>query len=490
MNRDWREKMRQKGFGRDWRAHWRRQRQLHQRHSLRWHLTKALLLCIVLAFLCWKGYQSWQLTRERTGFWDASLREIATQILDSMPDNLALLAQTAKPPRASERRDDQKMSFQIWAAGRNVVHSPAAPVTAMKPDFRDGFATRRIDGETWRVYSVADARRGIIVQVGRTQDMMAEEFSGWVRVGLIAAAQVFVLFGLVAWLVIGRSLRPVTALRKKLLERPPLDLTPLPLGPIPAELQPLVEAFNRQLGRVDEALQHERRFIADAAHELRTPLAVLTAHADLALRANTIEEKNAALQRLNAGVQRSARLSEQLLDLARLDTAADGAERGPVDLSELLVLLVRDVETLARQRRQRITLNAEPSILTGDVDQLGILLRNLLDNAVRYAGEGGTIAVSCGPVLRDGAPGIVLQVADDGPGVPAADRERIFDRFYRAPNGNGNGHGDRGSGIGLSLVARAARSHGARIEVGDGIGGRGLSVTVYFPSAANNAPDT
>jgi len=461
-------------------------RRFHMRHSLRWRLTKALLLCVVLAFLCWKGYQSWQLTRERTGFWDASLREIAGQILESMPDNLAVLAQTAQTPRPRTGRDDQKMSFQIWAGGRNVVYSPAAPAAPMKPDFADGYATREIGGKTWRVYSLADPRRGIIVQVGRTQDMMAAEFSGWVRVGLIAAAQIFVLFGLVAWLVIGRSLRQVTALRKTLLARQPLDLTPLPLAPIPTELQPLVEAFNHQLGRVDEALQHERRFIADAAHELRTPLAVLTAHADLALRANTAEEKDAALQRLNAGVQRSARLSEQLLDLARLDSAAAG-ERVPVDLSELLVLLVRDIETLARERRQRITLNAEPAMVSGDVDQLGILLRNLLDNAVRYAGEGGTIAVSCGP--RAGAPGVVLQVADDGPGVPAAERERIFDRFFRASNGNGNGH-DRGSGIGLSLVARAARSHGARIEVGDGIGGRGLSVTVYFPSVANNAPDT
>ncbi len=458
-------------------------RAVHERHSLRWRLTKALLLCIVLAFACWKGYQSWQLTRERTGFWDASLQEIGTQIVQSMPDNLALLAQTARPPRGNAGgAGDHKMSFQIWAGGRNVVHSPAAPATAMKPDFIDGFATRTIAGETWRVYSIADRERGIIVQVGRTQDMMAEEFKGWVRVALIAALQIFVLFGLVAWLVIGRSLRPVTALRRTLLARQPLDLTPLPVAPIPTELQPLVEAFNGQLARVDEALQNERRFIADAAHELRTPLAVLIAHADLALRANTIEEKNAALQRLSAGVQRSARLSEQLLDLARLDTAADGAERVPVDLSELVVLLVRDFETLARERRQKIALNAEPAIVSGDIDQLGILLRNLLDNAVRYAGEGGTIAVSCGPTLHEGAPGVMLQVADDGPGVPAVDRDRIFDRFYRAP-----GNGGRGSGIGLSLVARAARGHDAQIVVGEGIGGRGLSVAVYFRSAADQA---
>ncbi|MCL1635951.1 ATP-binding protein [Luteimonas sp. SX5] len=472
MKRYWRERMEQC------------RRAVHERHSLRWRLTKALLLCIVLAFTCWKGYQSWQLTRERTGFWDASLREIATQILTSMPHNLAVLAPTAQPPRLREKSSasDQKMSFQIWAGGRNVVHSPAAPAEAMKPDFADGYATRVIGGETWRVYSVSDRERGIIVQVGRTQDMMAQEFKGWVRVAVIAALQIFVLFGLVAWVVIGRSLRPVTALRRTLMTRQPLDLTPLPVAPIPTELQPLVEAFNSQLARVDEALQNERRFIADAAHELRTPLAVLIAHADLALRANTVEEKNAALQRLSAGVQRSARLSEQLLDLARLDTAADGAQRTPVDLSELLVLLVRDFETLARERRQKIALNAEPAVVNGDIDQLGILLRNLLDNAVRYAGEGGTIAVSCGPALYEGAPGVMLQVADDGPGVPAADRDRIFDRFYRAP-----GNGGRGSGIGLSLVARAARGHDARIVVGEGIGGRGLSVMVFFRSAGEGA---
>lgn len=466
MRRRWREGMRQCRHA------------VRMRHSLRWRLTKALLLCIVLAFAGWKGYQSWQLTRERTGFWDTSLQEIATQIVQSMPDNLALLAQTAKPSRRSDGQDDHKMSFQIWAGGRNVVHSPSAPAAAMKPDFADGFATRNIGGETWRVYSVADRKRGIIVQVGRTQDMMAQEFSGWVRVGLIAALQIFVLFALVAWLVIGRSLRPVTALRRTLLARQPLDLTPLPVTPIPTELQPLVEAFNGQLARVDEALQHERRFIADAAHELRTPLAVLIAHADLALRATTIDEKNTALQRLSAGVQRSARLSEQLLDLARLDTATDSPERVPVDLSELVVLLVRDFETLARERRQRITLNAEPAIVMGDIDQLGILLRNLLDNAVRHAGEGGLVAVSCRQATRDEGPVIEFQVADNGPGVPEPDRGRIFDRFYRVPSHRGNGNG---SGIGLSLVARAARSHAARIEVGDGLDGRGLSVTVIFP---------
>ncbi|MGH8081896.1 MAG: sensor histidine kinase, partial [Lysobacter sp.] len=247
--------------------------------------------------------------------------------------------------------------------------------------------------------------------------------------------------------------------------------------------RPLVDAFNNQLERVDAAVQHERRFISDAAHELRTPLAVLSTHAELALRATTLEEKNVALVRLHAGVQRSARLSEQLLDLARLDAGEESVRLKPLDLSDLIVLVIRDFETLARERRQRISLRAGPARLLGDVDQLGILLRNLIDNAVRHAGAEGQVAVTC-TAQSDGS--VVLSVADNGCGVAPEDCERIFDRFYRAP-----GSPDGGSGIGLSLVARIAQTHSAGIECGPGLEraaddprgpGKGFEVRVRFPA--------
>lgn len=452
--------------------------------SLRWRLTWVSVKCVLVAWLVWLGCQAWQLSRAHYGFWDESQREVAAQILESMPDGLQSLPPRERPAVKAGHRD-HKMSWQVWASGRNVVYSVAAPDEPLKPDFRDGFARRTIAGQVWHVYSLSDPRRGLIVQVGRSKEMIANEIARWVGLSLLAAGLIFVLFVLTVWVVIGRSLRPVAALRDSLRTRPPLDLTPLQAPGLPTEFSPLVDAFNDQLTRVDQAVQNERRFIADAAHELRTPLAVLSAHADLARRAATEDERDTALRRLSAGVARAARLSEQLLDLARLDAQTVSPTLVPLDIAPLLVLVVRDFETLARERRQRIALRTEDGRILGDVDLLGILIRNLVDNAVRYAGEGGRIEVVCRRDVRDGVGGIALCVADDGPGVAPEERERIFHRFYRA-NGAGNGsNGSRnsGSGIGLSLVARIARTHHARIHVEDGLAGRGLAITVFFPAA-------
>ncbi|HEY0505153.1 MAG TPA: ATP-binding protein [Lysobacter sp.] len=448
--------------------------------SLRWRLTWVSVKCVLVAWLIWLGCQVWQLSRAHYGFWDESQREVASQILQSMPDGLDRLPSRVTLDAYDGRRD-HKMSWQVWAHGRNVVYSPAAPGEPLKPDFHDGFAKRTINGERWHVYSLADPRRGLVVQVGRSKKMIAAELGRWIGMSLLAAGLIFVLFVLTIWVVIGRSLRPLTVLRQALQERLPLDLTPLAAPGLPSEFNPLVGAFNEQLTRVDQAVQNERRFIADAAHELRTPLAVLSAHADLARRATSEAERDAALRRLSAGVQRAARLSEQLLDLARLDAEASAPARVPVELAPLLSIVVRDFEMLARERKQRISLCTQDGRILGDVDQLGILIRNLVDNAVRYAGEDGHITVSCRRETRDGVEGMALCVADDGPGVAPEERDRIFHRFYRANGANGGA--ERGSGIGLSLVARIARTHRARIAVDDGPGGWGLAITVFFPLA-------
>ncbi len=465
------------------REHCRRAREFPGGRSLRWKLTWVLIKSVLLAWFVWLSCQIWQLGREHSGLLDNSLREIAEQVLGSMPEGIERLPgrDPSRPPNPVVSAD-RKISFQVWADGRNVVYSAAAPLQPLDPSFRDGFVRRVVDGERWQVFTLSDPKRGLVVQVGRTKRMAIEELRTWIVGSLLAAVLILLLFALATWLVIGRSLRPITALREILQRRQPLDLTPLPTQALPSEFRPLVDAFNGQLERVDAAVQHERRFISDAAHELRTPLAVLSTHAELALRATTLEEKNAALLRLNAGVQRSARLSEQLLDLARLDAGEESVRLAPLDLSDLVVLVIRDFETLARERRQRISLCAGPARLRGDVDQLGILLRNLLDNAVRHAGADGQVAVECS-AQDDGA--TVLRVADNGPGVAEEDCQRIFDRFYRAP-----GSPDGGSGIGLSLVARIAQTHGAKIECGPGLErgaedprgpGRGFEVCVRFP---------
>lgn len=458
--------------------------------SLRGRLLVALLVVLLSFWAVWFGCQSMMLNRQQTGWWDSSLRLIAQQILLSLPDNVDQVTDASRtfrlppgersaantPPRrlslAERAFRGEKASFQVWTrSGQSAFRSPGAPTVPLRADFQDGFADAEIDGHSWRVYSIGDSSGRIVVQVGRTHEQLHAELARWIKLSLVAALLVGGLLAAVLWFVICWSLRPVTKVQDAIQQRHALDLKPLPSVDLPEEVAPLVESFNRLMQRLDTSVQGERRFIADAAHELRTPLAALLAHTQLALDAKDPQDGRDALIRLNAVVQRSARLAEQLLDLARLDQGRTLDSERRIGLYEVIEVVVRDFELSAQQKQQRIALDLEVCEIVGDIDSLGILVRNLVDNALRYSGVGGRVQVSCGS--QDGE--VTLKVADDGPGVPESEYERIFDRFYRVP-----GAGGRGSGVGLSLVSRIAQLHGARIEVGRGLGGRGFGVVLRF----------
>jgi two-component system, OmpR family, sensor histidine kinase QseC len=446
--------------------------------SLKVRLLVVLFSLLALFWITWVGCFVYQFSRQQTGVLDKMLSNIGTQVLLSMPAQLGELADSPrfKLPAGADYGGD-KISFQAWDRRERVVMaSPDAPVEALKPDFSDGFAETEINGERWRVYAVSDATGLLQVQVGKPKRVLLADVHAWTQLSLISAVLVLILLKGAIWGVVHWSFRPVSALREALRRRQPLDLQPLPVGNLPAEVRPLVESFNGLLGQLDTTVQAEKRFIADAAHELRTPLAGLLAHAELAATAQRSEDRQAALQRLTSGVKRSARLSEQLLDLARID-ASHLRPGETVDLFETVVLVTHDFEATASTRRQRIGLDLEPCAVKGHVDALAVLVRNLVDNALRYTPEGGRCEISCRPIEpAPGAPRLVrLRVADNGPGVPPTERERIFDRFYRVP-----GAGGRGSGIGLSLVSRIAQLHGGVIGMGDGLEGRGFSIWVDF----------
>lgn len=464
-------------------------------HSLRGRLLVALLLVLMLFLGVGLTCQTIMLTRQQTGWWDSSLRLIAHQILLSLPEDVGHLSGQrlylpggvdTSPPHGPQRLAEamafhgDKMSFQVWTnSGRDAFRSPGSPTVPLRADFADGFAETEIDGQLWRVYSVSDATGRVHVQVGRTHEQLRAELSRWVQLSMAAAVAVFALLAAAIWFVICWSLRPVVGVQDAIQQRDALDLTPLPCHDLPDEVAPMVESFNRLLQRLDASVQGERRFIADAAHELRTPLAALVAHTQLALDTNDPQESRAALLRLNTVVQRSARLTEQLLDMARLDAGRTLDSERRIGLYELIEVVVRDFELTAQQRQQRVALELEVCEIVGDVDALGILVRNLIDNALRYSGVGGRVVVSCQVCGSE----VLLKVADDGPGVPEGEHERIFDRFYRVA-----GNGGRGSGVGLSLVARIAQLHGASIEVGPGLGGKGFGLTLRFMAAPAHGP--
>ena len=449
--------------------------------SLKRRLIVGLMLVCSLFWLVWLGFQVVQRTSDRSGAWDAALTETGKEILLSLPrdfDHATTGSGTLKLPPSESFKGDMA-SYQVWVRqSRNALHSPGAPGEPLRADFVDGSADAMVGGEPWRVYAITDSTGTVQVQIGKRYAVLHAELAQWTRLSLVTALLLFVLLAGTIGLIVCWSLRPVTELRDILLERNGLDMQALPTERLPAEVAPLVDAMNRLLAQLDAALQAERRFIADAAHELRTPLAALLNQAQMALAAPDASAQRSALLRLKAVAERSARLSAQMLDLARLEAWRPGEQRTPVDLSELVMLVLRDFEATAASKRLQLVLQAQPCPIDGHIDALGILIRNLIDNAVRYTPEGGRIVVQCGSA-GEGGQGCVplLRVADNGPGVPPEERSRIFDRFYRVA-----GNGAPGSGIGLSLVHRIVRFHGARIEVGDGIDGRGFAITLRFPA--------
>ncbi|WP_426077097.1 sensor histidine kinase [Janthinobacterium sp. PSPC3-1] len=444
--------------------------------SLRGRMLLVIGSCIVICWALVLAVTLGYIARGESGAWDDDLRSLGNRVLLSMPPGMSTLA-AVKPallPPAVKQSYDDDTSYQIWSnRTRQVVRAPDAPLTPLRPDFIDGFSTTLIDGKQWRVYSVADSSGTIHAQVGNLRSSIDAEIRLKVLTVLGVSTLLLLMGGaLMAWAV-RRALNPVIGIGAALRSREKFDLTPLPLAQLPTELHPLVVSFNHLLDQVGQAVQSERRFIDDAAHELRTPLSALQAQAQVALKAATLAEKDAALAKLLAVAQRSTRLSEQLLDLARLDAGAHLAHAALADLSELAVHVVREFDVVAEQQRRTLVIAATPCQIACDIDEIGILLRNLIDNALRFAPPGGRVRIACGHAENQ----VYLEVADDGPGVPEAERERIFQRFHRLAEGN-NG---RGSGIGLSLVAAIARLHRAGIVTGAGLDGRGFCVRILFP---------
>lgn len=452
---------------------------------------RVLLVLGITITLCWAGALTVLVVYTLSGqssHWDSKLQAIGTKILLAIPSGAKL-----KPSfsHSLQLRDDSisrdvNLTFQVWTERKNlIVRAPDSPRVPLLPSFTDGFTSATVDGERWRIFSVSDSTGEVSVQVAMRHSVIDQEIRHKIFGALGFVTALLGVAGLLMWFAMGKSLQPLTAIQAAVRRRRKFDLTPLPVAQLPAEIRPLVESFNHLLDQLDQAMQGERRFIGDAAHELRTPLSALQAQAQVALRATTLEGKDAALVKLLAVAERSTRLSDQLLDLARMDAGVHAPQKSLAELSELILHVSQEFDMQAQQQRRAIILALTPCPIECDVDEIGILLRNLLDNALRYTTEGGRVKLSCG--YREDAEGagtrrVCLEVADDGPGVPEAEHQAIFRRFHRVA-----GNGGRGSGIGLSLVAGIAQLHEAAIETGTGLDGKGFSVRVLFPLPAAGA---
>lgn len=438
--------------------------------SLRRRLLLLLLSAITLLWIATAAVSFGAARHEIDELFDAQLAQSAQVIMaQTQPDEQALEATEVEE---FKHRYEQKLAFQIWdAQGRLLLRTSNAPTVRLS-DSDSGFSDTVIHGAVFRVFSRWDRRGRFLIQVGQSEEIRNELASDIVLVLLSPVLFGFPILALLIWAAVGRGLSPLNQTAKELENRAPGNLSPLGARPAPAEVQPLIGALNGLFLRLQEAFESERRFTADAAHELRTPLAALKTHCQVALRSTSEPERRRALNQLMAGVERATQLVQQLLTLARVDPESTLRDAQPVDLQALAARVLSEIGPEAVERQIDLTLEdgACPPV-AGDPATLAVLLRNLVDNAVRYTPPGGAVTVRAG--MADGAP--VLEVEDTGPGIPPDQRNRVFERFYRIP-----GSEQQGSGLGLSIARRVAELHQAEIRLEDGAGGRGLRAQVRF----------
>lgn len=373
-------------------------------------------------------------------------------------------------------KQERKIAFQVWDRSDSLrLRSASAPETRLS-ERDDGFTDAMIGGKRWRVFSRWDEGGRYVVQVGERyelRDELAESVAGHLMHPLVIALPVLALL---IWFAVGAGLAPLGRLAAEVGRRAPDNLAPLEESRTPREVRPLLGALNDLFARLRASLEQERRFTADATHELRTPLAAMKVQAQVALGAVDAEERAHALAQVVTGTDRAAHLVEQLLMLACLDPQTALAHARPASLRALAAECVAAQAPAAAQKNVEMGLVADDEgLVAGDSTLLAVLLRNLVDNAVRYSPAGGEIEVSIG--REEGS--VLLCVTDNGPGIPEGERSRVFERFYRVL-----GSGEEGSGLGLSIVKRIADLHRASIELADEPGGRGLAVTVRFPAWA------
>jgi len=368
-----------------------------------------------------------------------------------------------------------KVAFQVFHEGRLALRSANAPASRMISTgerIESGFQTVAFDGNAWRVFATHGAERDVQVFVGERMTSRTAIMWAVLRSTLWPMAVALPLLALAVWWSVNRSVEPLRRLGRSLAERDAYSLQPAVIKGAPLEMTPMIDALNGLFQRIADLMESERRFTADAAHELRTPIAAIRAQAQVALGEVDAELRRHALHATLEGCDRATRLVAQLLTLSRLEAGAEGAAVD-VDLSELVRRVVADEAPQGLRKQQAIEVDSAVQCrVKGDATLLAVLTRNLVDNALRYSPARATVRIT----VQTGEAVVRLRVEDSGPGISDADMQRLGERFFRVL-----GSGEGGSGLGWSIVRRIAAAHGASIQVGSSPALGGLCTDVVWP---------
>ncbi|MBX3606999.1 MAG: sensor histidine kinase [Piscinibacter sp.] len=407
--------------------------------------------------------------------------DMILNVVDALADQPQRLAEALEKIDRFQRRENEeaddpalRMAMNVWSGSRLLYRTPGEPGAVHTEKLRQ-LERLDIDGKPWRTYSQASAKSDARVTLIRSGHVPSILFAIGGRGILVMPLLVSLPFLILpAWLSVRLALRPWRRFSREIESRGPDDLAPLQFGSRYRELRPVSRAVNLLLERVRAGMARERSFIADAAHELRTPLAAMRVNVE-ALQAHGAAPRDRELiDGLLRSGERAQRLVAQLLGLMRSDAGSAAAPRAEVDLGALVQDRLAELSPLADRRGVELELLAPPACAVhGEREGLVSLIDNLVENAIKYAPAGSTVTVA---LARDDAD-VTLTVEDAGPGIPPALHERVFDRFYRAAD-----QAQPGSGLGLAIVKAVAVRHQARVALGPGTGGQGLRVTVSLPA--------
>jgi len=415
---------------------------------------------------------------EMNEVYDADLRHVAESLGSYFhlgPD--ARVPDERELPKRSDLPPPEEIVTLLWTVdGRRVYSSD--PRVAIPFIGTEALTRITVGSEEWLVYT--DVSANGVAQAA--QRVYARHETAAEAASKVVPSMVVLMLAIAALLVFAlrRGLRPLDEAAADIAARTAHTLAPMDGADVPAELSPLVRAIDGLLQRLAGALATQRRFLGDAAHELRTPITALRLQLQLLQRSADDASRRDAMRELESGIERSQALVEKLLQVARSDPDAEPREHERVDLSELARQVVGTLSAKAEHRGIDLGANAVREVpVRGESHELGVLLTNLVENALRYTPAGGVVDVETCAIGDRPA----LRVIDSGPGIPSAERERVFDRFYRGKDAPSLAREPGGSGLGLAIVRAVAERHGAAVSLHTPASGSGLEVQVVFPAA-------
>lgn len=444
-----------------------------KRCSLRMRLLRMLVLPLTGAFLFIGAASYYSSYHEAEEIYDAQLTHFAKVLFSLTIQDIASGKIAIKRINTDGGLDlheyEKNFAYRVWLANRLILYSSNSedfgPATQS-----EGFTERMIGESRWRFFVLLNGP--VRIEVAERYEIREDLIEHIIGGIFLPQLLIIPLFGLIIWLGVARGITPLDTLSNIIRNRDPNKLTPISAPIIPKEITPVLDAINDLMKRTAHVLEHEKQFSNYAAHELRTPLAALKTQLQVALRTKDEQKARQLFEEMLPATERMQNLVDQLLTFVRVQRT--DSTFGALDFSALCEKAMREAAAIATKTHRSLECDIAPAIqLHGNEEMLAAMLRNLLDNALKYTRTNGHVLLT----LSSSGAGIRLTVQDDGIGLPDKDRERIFDSFYRAADTHAEG-----SGLGLTIVKWVAEAHHATLSITTGINGKGACFEVLFPN--------